>query len=89
MRQQRKHKQGTNLAPLERVLSIAGGALLIRKGLMVKGIFGLADIAAGALGVYRGVTGFCPAKQRMAASTPAAALKRLPSPTKLIGALSP
>ena len=42
-----------NLAPMERVISIAGGALLIRKGLAIGGVFGLTDIAAGALGILR------------------------------------
>jgi len=74
----------TNLAPLERVISIAGGALLIRKGLAIGGVFGLTDIAAGALGIFRGVTGICPAKRRMAARGKAATLKRLPPPRRLL-----
>ncbi|UQY35196.1 DUF2892 domain-containing protein [Pseudomonas fulva] len=73
-----------NLAPLERVISIAGGALLIRKGLAIGGVFGLTDIAAGALGIFRGVTGICPAKRRMAARGKAATLKRLPPPRRLL-----
>ncbi|PZW69891.1 hypothetical protein F471_01221 [Pseudomonas sp. URMO17WK12:I1] len=74
----------TNLAPMERVISIAGGALLIRKGLAIGGLFGLTDIAAGALGIFRGVTGICPAKRRMAARRKSATLKRLPPPRRLL-----
>ncbi|SDG82441.1 Protein of unknown function [Pseudomonas flavescens] len=76
----------TNLAPMERVISIAGGVLLIRKGLAVRGVIGLVDIAAGALGLFRGVTGICPAKRRMAAARkPAGTLKQLPAPQRLLG----
>lgn len=74
----------TNLAPMERVISIAGGALLIRKGLAIGGLFGLTDIAAGALGIFRGVTGICPAKRRMAARARKTMVKRLPSPRHLL-----
>ncbi|TWE05682.1 DUF2892 family protein [Pseudomonas sp. AG1028] len=77
-------RSATNLAPMERVISIAGGALLIRKGLAIGGLFGLTDIAAGALGIFRGVTGICPAKRRMAARGKAATLKRLPPPQRLL-----
>ncbi|SHL81617.1 YgaP-like transmembrane domain [Phytopseudomonas punonensis] len=74
-----------NLAPMERVISIAGGVLLIRKGLAIRGVFGLTDIAAGALGIFRGVTGICPAKRRMAARAPKVTIKRLPPPRRLLG----
>lgn len=74
-----------NLAPMERVISIAGGVLLIRKGLAIRGVVGMVDIAAGALGVFRGVTGICPAKRRMAAKAHSSTLKRLPAPLRLPG----
>lgn len=80
-----QHRSAINLAPMERVISIAGGALLIRKGLAIGGVFGLTDIAAGALGIFRGVTGICSAKRRMAArGKKAATLKRLPPPRRLL-----
>jgi uncharacterized membrane protein len=84
MSERNQQHSAINLAPVERVISIAGGVLLIRKGLAVRGMFGLVDIAAGALGVFRGVTGICPAKRRMASRTPAATLKRLPAPQRLL-----
>lgn len=85
MNAERKQNSAVNLAPMERVISIAGGVLLIRKGLAIRGPFGLVDIAAGALGVFRGVTGICPAKRRMASKAPTATLKRLPAPQHLLG----
>ncbi|UCJ16002.1 DUF2892 domain-containing protein [Pseudomonas sp. MM211] len=86
MTEQTKHDSAINLAPMERVISIAGGVMLIRKGLAVRGVFGLVDIAAGALGLFRGVTGICPAKRRMAAARkPAGTVKRLPAPQRLLG----
>ncbi|TBU72764.1 hypothetical protein DNK06_21320 [Pseudomonas daroniae] len=85
MSEQNKQNSAINLAPMERVISIAGGVLLIRKGLTVRGLFGLVDIAAGALGVFRGVTGICPAKRRMGSREPTAQLKRLPAPRRLLG----
>lgn len=86
MTEHTKHDSAINLAPMERVISIAGGVMLIRKGLTVRGVFGLVDIAAGALGLFRGVTGICPAKRRMAASRKTAdTVKRLPAPQRLLG----
>lgn len=85
MTEQTEHNNAINLAPMERVISIAGGVMLIRKGLAVRGVIGLVDIAAGALGLFRGVTGICPAKRRMAAKASAATVKRLPAPQRLLG----
>lgn len=85
MTEQTKHEKAINLAPMERVISIAGGVMLIRKGLAVRGVIGLVDIAAGALGLFRGVTGICPAKRRMTSRQPTATLKQLPAPKRLLG----
>lgn len=41
---------------LERLLAVAGGALLIRKGIAVKGVLGAADIVFGAVALYRGLS---------------------------------
>ncbi|MEN0108786.1 MAG: hypothetical protein AAGC84_20535, partial [Pseudomonas sp.] len=40
---------------LERLLAVAGGILLIRKGMAVKGVLGAADIVLGSVAVYRGL----------------------------------
>lgn len=82
MPEQPGKQPAVDLAPMERVISIAGGVLLIRKGLAIRGVIGLTDIAAGALGIFRGVTGICPAKRHMAGRAKAATLKRLPPPRR-------
>jgi hypothetical protein len=40
---------------LERLLAVAGGILLIRKGMAVKGVVGAADIVLGSVAIYRGL----------------------------------
>ncbi|MGY4531933.1 hypothetical protein ACVW0Y_001049 [Pseudomonas sp. TE3786] len=40
---------------LERLLAVAGGILLIRKGMAVKGVIGAADIVLGSVAIYRGL----------------------------------
>lgn len=40
---------------LERLLAVAGGVLLIRKGMTVKGVIGAADIVLGSVAIYRGL----------------------------------
>lgn len=53
---------GHNVQGIERVSSLAGGALMITKGLRKGGFLGLVQIALGGLAVARGVRGQCPAK---------------------------
>lgn len=40
---------------LERLLAVAGGALLIRKGMAVRGVLGAANMVLGAVAIYRGL----------------------------------
>ncbi len=40
---------------LERLLAVAGGILLIKKGMTVKGVIGAADIVLGSVAIYRGL----------------------------------
>ncbi|MEK1941060.1 MAG: hypothetical protein AAAB16_11890 [Pseudomonas sp.] len=40
---------------LERLLAVAGGVLLIRKGMAIKGVLGAADIVLGSVAIYRGL----------------------------------
>jgi hypothetical protein len=44
-----------NPSYLERLLAVAGGILLIRKGMAVKGVIGAADIVFGSVAIYRGL----------------------------------
>lgn len=59
-------KQPThNVTSTEKWLSIGGGLLLIGKGLRRPGPLGRAHLAVGAVTVFRGVRGYCPAKQKL------------------------
>jgi hypothetical protein len=40
---------------LQRLLAVAGGILLIKKGMAVKGVIGAADIVLGSVAIYRGL----------------------------------
>ncbi|MEC4878353.1 DUF2892 domain-containing protein [Pseudomonas sp. NC26] len=51
-----------NVQGLERVGSLAGGALMFTKGLRRGGLVGLVQMAIGGLAVARGVKGHCAAK---------------------------
>lgn len=51
-----------NVQGIERIGSVAGGALMITKGLRKGGFLGLVQIAVGGLAVARGVRGQCAAK---------------------------
>lgn len=52
-----------NVQGWERAASLAGGALLVAKGVRRGGIIGLLELAVGGLTLARGVTGQCPAKR--------------------------
>ncbi|QJD57545.1 DUF2892 domain-containing protein [Pseudomonas sp. gcc21] len=54
-----------NVTGMERVASVAGGALLLGKGLRKGGLFGLISLAMGGAAIYRGMTGHCEMKKRM------------------------
>lgn len=62
-------KSGTsseiNVTGIERVVSVAGGALLLSKGLRKGGLFGLISLAMGGAAIYRGMTGHCEMKKKM------------------------
>lgn len=53
----------TNVQGFERAASLAGGALLLVRGMRRGGIFGLAGMAMGAAALLRGTTGHCEMKQ--------------------------
>lgn len=54
-----------NVTATEKWISIGGGLMLIGKGLRRPGPLGWAHLAIGAATVYRGMRGYCPAKQRL------------------------
>jgi len=51
-----------NVRGLERVSSLAGGALMFSKGLRHGGLVGLLQMVVGGLAVARGVSGHCSTK---------------------------
>lgn len=54
-----------NVTRTEKWVSIGGGLMLIGKGLRRPGPLGWVHLAMGAATIYRGVRGYCPAKQRL------------------------
>lgn len=54
-----------NVTSTEKWISIGGGLMLMGKGLRRPGPLGWVHLALGAATVYRGVRGYCPAKQRL------------------------
>ncbi|GGI92208.1 YgaP family membrane protein [Halopseudomonas pertucinogena] len=54
-----------NVTATEKWLSIGGGLMLIGKGLRRPGPLGWVHMAVGAATVYRGMRGYCPAKQKL------------------------
>lgn len=54
-----------NVSTTEKWVSIGGGLMLIGKGLRRPGPLGWVHLAIGAATVFRGVRGYCPAKQRL------------------------
>ncbi|MNE38356.1 hypothetical protein D3C81_468900 [compost metagenome] len=51
-----------NVQGLERVSSLAGGALMVSKGLRHGGLVGLLQMVVGGLAVARGISGHCSTK---------------------------
>ncbi|QXH45666.1 DUF2892 domain-containing protein [Pseudomonas xanthosomatis] len=51
-----------NVHGLERLSSLAGGALMISKGLRHGGLLGMLQVAVGGLALARGVSGRCSTK---------------------------
>lgn len=51
-----------NVHGLERAGSLAGGMLMVGKGLRRGGFFGLIELAIGGAVLARGITGYCGAK---------------------------
>jgi uncharacterized membrane protein len=54
--------QQHNVHGLERASSLAGGALMISKGLRQGGLLGMLQVAVGGLALARGVSGHCSTK---------------------------
>ncbi|EST15213.1 MULTISPECIES: DUF2892 domain-containing protein [Pseudomonas] len=54
--------QEKNVHGIERATSLAGGVLLVGKGLSQGGIVGLFKVAVGGLALVRGFTGHCATK---------------------------
>ena len=57
-----KRAQDQNVHGLERVGSLAGGALMFSKGLRHGGLIGLLQMVVGGMAVARGVSGHCSTK---------------------------
>jgi uncharacterized membrane protein len=51
-----------NVHGIERAASLAGGILMVGKGLRRGGFFGLIELAIGGAVLARGITGYCGAK---------------------------
>ncbi|WP_194790203.1 YgaP-like transmembrane domain [Pseudomonas sp. UFMG81] len=51
-----------NVQGLERISSLAGGVLMISKGLRHGGLLGMLQVAVGGLALARGVSGHCSTK---------------------------
>jgi uncharacterized membrane protein len=51
-----------NVHGWERAGSLAGGVVMLSKGLRRGGVFGLIEIAIGGMALARGITGHCSAK---------------------------
>lgn len=56
------HSDSKNVHGLERAGSLAGGALMVSKGLRQGGFLGLLQLAVGGLALARGFSGHCAAK---------------------------
>ncbi len=52
-----------NVHGWERAGSLAGGVVMLSKGLRRGGVFGLIEIAIGGMALARGITGHCSAKR--------------------------
>ncbi|KTC25707.1 hypothetical protein AO391_05650 [Pseudomonas marginalis ICMP 9505] len=56
---------GQNVHGWERIGSVAGGVMLVGKGLRRGGIFGLIQVAIGGVALVRGVTGHSSLKDKL------------------------
>lgn len=54
-----------NVHGWERIGSLAGGVLMMGKGLRRGGVIGLAQLAIGGMALARGITGHCSAKDML------------------------
>ncbi|MBE7373044.1 YgaP family membrane protein [Pseudomonas lopnurensis] len=54
-----------NVHGWERAASLAGGLVMIGKGLRRGGLFGLAELAMGGMALARGISGRCEAKRML------------------------
>ncbi|MBK5011002.1 DUF2892 domain-containing protein [Pseudomonas sp. S60] len=54
--------KGQNVHGIERVSSLAGGALMVTRGLRQGGVLGLLKVAVGGLALARGLSGHCATK---------------------------
>ena len=54
-----------NVHGWERIGSVAGGVMMVGKGLRRGGIFGLIQVAIGSMALARGFTGHCSLKDRL------------------------
>lgn len=55
-----------NVHGLERAASMAGGAVLLARGLRRGGLMGLVQLAMGGMALLRGVSGRCEMKRKLA-----------------------
>ncbi|KTB67658.1 DUF2892 domain-containing protein [Pseudomonas fluorescens] len=58
-------KSEQNVHGSERILSVAGGVMMVGKGLRRGGIFGLIQVAIGGVALVRGVTGHSSRKDKL------------------------
>jgi len=59
-----------NVHGLERAASLAGGLMLLGKGIRRGGLSGLIQMAIGGMALFRGTTGRCELKRQLAQNTP-------------------
>lgn len=58
--------QPQNVHGLERAASLTGGAVLLTRGLRRGGLLGLVQLAMGGMAMFRGVSGRCEMKRKLA-----------------------
>lgn len=58
--------QPQNVHGLERAASLTGGAVLLTRGLRRGGLLGLVQLAMGGMALFRGVSGRCEMKRKLA-----------------------
>jgi hypothetical protein len=65
MQQSSPASQGRNVTGLERFASVAGGLVMLGKGIRRGGLVGIAEFAIGAMVLSRGVSGQCELKRAL------------------------